>query len=85
MMTTTNRLTAEAITTDQIRALRDEAVEAGDDRQVDYCDVALAPFRRQNDDGSELQWPWNGLPADRDVARQVCAEAIIAARAQEGT
>lgn len=82
-MTTTNnnKLTAETITTKQIRALREEATKVGDDRQVDYCNVALAAHRRDNADGSPLVWPWNGQPADRDVAREVCADAINEAAA----
>lgn len=79
----TDKLTAETITDEQIRQLREEAISHGDDRQVDYCDVALAPHRRLNEDGSDLVWPWNGQPADRDRARQVCADAINYARAQK--
>lgn len=83
ILMTTNQLTAETITADQIRALREESRAEGDDRQVDYCDVAMARYRRQNADGSDLVWPWNGQPADRDVARKVCADAINAARASD--
>ncbi len=66
MTTTHEPITADTITTTQIRQLRDEAVAAGDDRQVEYCDVALA------------RWE---TPARRSVARQVCADAISSAHA----
>lgn len=42
MTTTTNKLTAETITTKQIRALRTEAGAAGDAVQIALCAVALA-------------------------------------------
>lgn len=76
-------LTAATITEGQIRKLRDDAGALGDDRQVDYCNVALAPYRFANDDGSVLVYPWNGQDADRTVARKVCADAINAARAAD--
>lgn len=42
MPKTNTTLTAEKITTAQIRALRDEAGAAGDLEQVAMCDVAMA-------------------------------------------
>lgn len=38
---TTETITAETITDDQIRALRTEAAAAGDNVQVHACDVAI--------------------------------------------
>lgn len=73
-------VTGSTITEADIRQLREEALAAGDDRQVEYCDIALAPYRFANDDGTVLVWPWNGQDADRTVARQVCAVAINASR-----
>lgn len=40
-MTNNTTLTAETITTSQIRALRTEAAEHGDTEQVDICNHAL--------------------------------------------
>ena len=54
-------MTADNITRAQIEALRAEAAEAGDLRQVEWCDAALLPLC--------------GLGARR-TARQVCADAI---------
>lgn len=76
-----DKLTLATITEAQISKLCEDAYGVGDDRMVDYCAVALAPHRFANTDGSKLVWPWNGLRADRDIARTVCAEAINNARA----
>lgn len=74
-------LTAATIRDRDIAQLREEAVANGDDRMVDCCDVARSAHRFANADGEVLVWPFNGLRADRDVARKVCADAINAARA----
>ena len=63
---TMTKLNPSTITRAQIEALRSEAAEAGDTRQVEWCDAALMPL--------------GGLGA-RDTARQVCADAINDARA----
>lgn len=60
-------LTASTITDDQIRALRDEAAEAGDTEMVACCDDALVGIRGDN----------------MIAARQECARVINDAAAQE--
>ena len=62
-MPNTNTLTAETVTTAQIRALRDEAGVAGDLEQVEICDIAL---------GKPDQY------RTLDDARELCADAINA-------
>lgn len=64
----------------QIRALRDEALKAGDYSQVDICNRALAP------DGSAVDQDGNPLAlADwtQEEAREECAR-VIAAGAPDG-
>lgn len=77
-------LTAETIPFSQIRDLRTEALSLSptDDLQVQWCDLALADREDANDDGSPLVAP-DGQPVTRTEARQVCADAINEARAQE--
>ncbi len=67
-----SELTAETITDDQICGLADEAGSAGDREQVQICAIALHGANES---------PELGL-TECD-ARQVCADAINAARAQE--
>lgn len=79
----TTKLTAETITTRQIRDLRDEAMEASDYRMVDWCDVALASHETSDSAGRELQGPGNHGTCTRTDAREICADAINNARAQQ--
>lgn len=68
-------LTAETITTAQIRALRNEAQAAGDYAQVDICDRALAADDSTTDqDGNEVA----RADLNREDAREACADAINA-------
>mgnify|MGYP006931613400 CR=1 FL=1 len=77
-MTNTATLTAETITTAQIRALRREAEAAGDYAQIDICDRALASDDTTTDqDGNTVA----RADLSREDARAECAEAINAARA----
>lgn len=70
----------DEISTSQIKALREEAMSAGDYRQVTVCDVALAPLERDNSDGTPLE-DYDGDPMTRTEARQLCADAVNAAKA----
>jgi len=72
---TTETVTADTISRAQIKALREEARAAGDTRQVDYCDLALAAHETASEDGADLVDPF-GSPITRTEARQVCADAI---------
>lgn len=72
---TKQALTAETITTKQIKALRNEALAADDSRQVDWCDLALAAHERTDSEGGDLIAP-TGVQTTRTRARQVCADAI---------
>lgn len=64
-----------AITNEQIRTLRSEAMAAGDYRQVDVCDVALAPLESANTDGTPLV-DSDGNPTTRTEARAECERVI---------
>ena len=69
-MTTKTPLTADTITTAQIRALKTEAATAGDDAMVATCRLALGLVEGAN----------RGAEED---ARQSCADAINDATARE--
>lgn len=71
-----------AVTDQQLRALRTEAVRAGDYRQVDICDVALGvrPQHTATDRGSIKDS--RGKSMTRAKARSVCAEVISYAQAE---
>lgn len=71
MSNNTNSLTAETITTEQIETLRAEAQEHGDGEQVSICNHALDTAESRN-----RSWTV-------EEARQLCADAINAARAME--
>jgi hypothetical protein len=68
------------ITDKQIRALRDEAMGAGDHDLVDVCDVALASREDANDDGTPLVNSL-GMPTTRTAARALCERVIADAQA----
>lgn len=70
MTNTNNTLTAETITSAQIRALRTEAHEAGDTEQVSICNHALDTAESHN-----RSWTV-------DEARELCAAAINANRSE---
>lgn len=72
--------TYTTITIDQINALRSEACAAGDDRMVDWCDIALADHEDSNSQGEPLIDPDGDVTA-RTVGRAICAHAINAAAA----
>lgn len=61
-------LTSTTITSEQIEALRTEAAQAGDNRLVETCDVALDHASR-------------GI--DPSPAIETCVDVINAARAQD--
>lgn len=65
-MTNNTTLTADTITTAQIRALRTEALAAGDHAQVDICDSALN-LRANGAEAAGETW-----------AAKACADAINA-------
>lgn len=68
-------VTADTITTKQIKALRNEALAADDSRQVDWCDIALAAHERADSEGNDLIGP-DGVQTTRSKAREVCADVI---------
>jgi hypothetical protein len=70
-------LTAETITTAQIKALRAEAEAAGDRAQVDLCDLALAAHETADAQGGDLIGP-DGAIWTRTEAREACAGALNA-------
>lgn len=70
-----DKLTAETITEQQIKALRAEAQGIGDDRQVIWCDVALAAHETSDSSGNRLMSP-DGDRVTRSRARSACAYAI---------
>jgi hypothetical protein len=74
----------------QIRALRAEAAEAGDDLQVACCDIALGEFDHELREALRLREKLDAdlmLRARRtwptaDAARAACARVIADAQAQ---
>jgi hypothetical protein len=73
---TTDKLTADTITDDQIQKLKVEAAAAGDDEMYAICGLAGHPGQGH---------PCEPLPTDVAYkARQRCADAINNARAQDG-
>lgn len=94
MMTETTKLTAETITSAQIRALRTEAGEAGDSAQVAVCNIALgneepvttaAAWEDRFGGGGHSDSERKAIMAARttEQAQQICADVINAARANE--
>lgn len=77
----TFKMTADTITTAQIRALRQEALAAGGYDQELLCSIALAAHETADAEGGDLIGP-DGKPTTRTAAREACAEAIAAAQAQ---
>lgn len=77
-------LTAASVTDKQIRDLRAEAVQAGDWRQVDLCDVALGirPQHTATDRGSLKDS--SGRSITRSKARSACAKVISYAQGEAG-
>jgi hypothetical protein len=90
----TDKLTAATITDDKIEQLREEAV-GRDDLQVALCDLALhdesadLTVTPEIDESLRAGLESLGVIPEHvgctDVARQRCADAINAARAQEDT
>lgn len=70
-------LNADTITVRQIEALREEALDAGDDAMVTHCTHALLAHDPVGFEGS----PAEKYNASIDESRQACADAINAARA----
>jgi hypothetical protein len=77
---------AEAISLEQIRTLRAEATQAGDDMQLLVCERALETDVWSIDDWTggghrltEVQWAQLATMTDTQ-ARAICARAILAAR-----
>jgi len=75
----TTELTAQTITTRQIRALSREAAIAGDFDQVVLCDHAINELPLE--EACKLEMSGWSVKA----ARQACANAINSARALENT
>lgn len=73
------KLTADTITREQIRDLRNEALAASDYVTVDMCDVALAAHEAADSEGNPL-FASDGKPTTRTEAREACADAINASR-----
>lgn len=77
---------AEAISLEQIRTLRTEAREAGDDMQLLVCERALETGEWSIDDWTSgghrvTSEQWTQLATMTDTkARAICARAILAAR-----
>jgi hypothetical protein len=70
--------TTPDVTDEQIRALRQEALAAGDYRQVDICQRALATDTVDQDGNAIAFADWS-----REEARAECARVIAEAAAQE--
>lgn len=68
--------TKETITTEQIKALRAEAVAHRDYHQVDICDRALATDTLDQDGNQIALADWS-----QDEAREECARVIAEAEA----
>lgn len=81
MTNSTETMTADTVTATQIRALREEALAHGDQRQVDICDMALASHETADEIGGDLVGP-EGDVWTRTQAREACADAINDAAAQ---
>lgn len=77
-------LTAASVTDKQIQDLRAEAVQVGDWRQVDLCDVALGirPQHTATDRGSIKDS--SGRSITRAKARSACAKVISYAQSEAG-
>lgn len=75
-------LTRNTITVKQIKALRNDALEAGDYRQVDWCDIALAAHEHSDSEGNGLISP-SGVQTTRSMARKICADVINAAAGED--
>lgn len=71
------------ITDQQIKQLREEAMAAGDYRQVDVCYVALASREDHDDQTAETLLGPDGEPMTRTEARAECARVIADAKARE--
>lgn len=82
MPNNTNAVTAETITTAQIKALREEAYAAGDYAEADICALALAAHETADSEGGDLIGP-DGKVWTRTMARAALADTINAARAME--
>ena len=84
---TNQALTADTITDKQIRALRTEAAQAGDEAQVKLCDLALT-YDANYEEWLHERQPHKRPAAWEDVerahrAKHKCAQAINTARAME--
>lgn len=74
-MTNTTKLTAETITDDQIRALQNEAADAGDSKQVRLCEIAL--YGTPESPSTILSLIADGNLSEAQIeARAKCADAI---------
>lgn len=78
-------ITSDTITTDQIKALRSEALSAGDTVMYGWCWLALASREKCNSEGEPLLDPETGETTTRTKARAICADVINAAAAMVGT
>jgi hypothetical protein len=74
--------TADNITNQQIKALREEAMAAGDYRQVAICDVALNPLETADPLTGEPLVDSDGNPITRGLARAKCAAVIAYAQGE---
>lgn len=71
------------ITSEQIKRLRSEAWEAGDDVAAAWCDLALAYTEFADSTGDLLRDPVTGEETSRSTARAICAAMIDAAAAMD--
>jgi hypothetical protein len=76
------KLTADTITSDQIRALRSERLDAGDYRTVKSCDVALSPHETADESGDELV-DYDGDVTTRSDQRDLLADLLSEAQVIE--
>ena len=74
-------MTADTITATEIPALRRGPAQHPEHDWVLVCDLALAPHRAANADGSPLIGP-DGQEWTRTQARAACADVINETRAQ---
>ena len=70
-----DKLTAETITDDQIRQLRDEATQSGDHKMANVCTSALGT--------DKAGYPVFVAPSGAAAMRKICAEEINSARAKD--
>ena len=84
MLEVMSALTAATVTDQQIRDLRAEAVQAGDWRQVDVCDVALGKRPQHTATGRGSIKDSSGRSMTRAKARSACSRVISYTQGEAG-